>query len=332
MPAKGESLPRLRAARRHEIAAIFRESHGLWGAGLTYPAYLDMWLELMETPWAKGHFSHLAWVDDDDTVLSSLKLYRPALHVLGREGPAAMLGAVFTPRALRGRGHAADLIHAVLEDARAAGDSPALLFSDIGIPYYEALGFRALPAEEAAGRLDRLVPPPAGWEFRGMTPGDLPEVLRAQAAAAVARPIAVLRDREHWEFLLARAAGYFKRLDGSDLSRRYRIALFHGRFAGYLVSLEGDAGWAVREVGAPGADPAALSAILRRGAVEARRAGLRKVHGWLPREAAEWVPEWRLAHRPRRTAIPMLRSLAGPADYSPLDTPGAAFFPYLDQF
>jgi GNAT superfamily N-acetyltransferase len=325
-------VPHLRAARRHEIAAIFRESHGMWGAGLTYPAYLDMWLELMETPWARGHFRHLAWVDDDETVLSSLKLYRPVLRLLGRTGPAAMLGAVFTPRGLRRRGHAADLVRAVLEEARAGGDSPALLFSDIGIPYYEALGFRALPAEEAAGRLERIVPPPAGWEFRVMTPGDLPDVLLAHEDAAVARPIAVVRDRAHWEFLLARAAGYFKRLDGSDLSRRYRIALFHGRFAGYLVSLEGEAGWAVREVGAPGADPAALSAILRRGAVEARRAGLRKVHGWLPREAAEWVPEWRLAHRPRRLAIPMLHPLAGPPDWTELEAPGAAFLPYLDQF
>jgi hypothetical protein len=165
-----------------------------------------------------------------------------------------------------------------------------------------------------------------------MALGDLPEVIRAHDDDCAGRPLAVLRDREHWEFLLARAAGYFSRLDGSDLARRYRVALFHGRFAGYLVSLEGQGAWLVREVGAPRADPGALSAILRRGAAEARRAGLRKVHGWLPPEAAEWVPEWRLERTPRRTAIPMLLPLDGAVSLSDLDAHGAPFVPYLDQF
>ncbi len=165
-----------------------------------------------------------------------------------------------------------------------------------------------------------------------MTPRDLPDVIRAHEDGCAARPIAVLRDRDHWEFLVARAEGYFRRLDGSDLARRYRVAERSGRFAGYLVALEGESGWAVREVGALDGDPSALSAILRLGAADARRVGLRKVHGWLPREAAAWVPEWRLAHRPRRNAIPMLHPLAGPGELSSLDAPGAAFVPYLDQF
>ncbi len=325
-------MPRLRSARRQEIATIFRESHRVWGAGLTYPAYLDMWLELMDTPWARTHFRQLVWVDDDDNVLSSLKLYRPLVRAFGRGGRASVLGAVFTPRLLRGRGHAADLLRTVTEESRETGDVLAMLFSDIGVPYYEGLGFRSLPAEEALGRLERRVARPAGWTLRPMTPQDLPDVVRAHDDVCAARPLAVRRDREHWEFLLARAAGYFRRLDGSDLSRRYRVAERDGRFGGYLVALEGEAGWAVREVGAPGADRASLSAILRTGAEEARQAGLRKVHGWLPRDAAEWVPEWRLAYRPRRNAIPMLKALAASEDLAALDAPGAAFVPYLDQF
>jgi hypothetical protein len=243
-----------------------------------------------------------------------------------------VIGAVFTPRALRGNGHAADMIRAVLAEVREAGDPLAMLFSDIGTRYYEAFGFRALPAEDVAGRLDRTASPPGGWDLRPMTPDDLPAVIRAHDDACATRPVAMLRDREHWEFLLVRAEGYFNRLDGSDLARRYRVAVSHGRFAGYLVSLEGEGALTVREVGAPGADPGALSAILRLGGREALRCGLTKVHGWLPRDAAEWVPEWRLAHRPRRNAIPMLLPLAGPADLSALDAPRASFIPYLDQF
>jgi hypothetical protein len=326
-------LPRLRPARRDEIAAILRESHGLWGAGLTYSAYLEMWLELLETPWGKRRFRHLVFVERDGSVLSSLKLYRPAVRLFDRVGTAAVIGAVFTPRSLRGRGHAAATIRAVLADARKAGDPLALLFSDIGVPYYAALGFHEVPAEESSGTLAGAAPPPAGWELRPMVPDDLPEVIRAHDDDCARRPFAVLRDREHWEFLLARAAGYFSRLDGSDLARRYRVAVYDRHFAGYLVALEGQQGaWLVREVGAPGADPGALSAILRLGAAEARRAGLRKVYGWFPPEAAEWVPEWRLDRTPRRTAIPMLLPLDGATSLSDLDAPGASFVPYLDQF
>lgn len=291
-----------------------------------------MWLELLETPWAKRRFRYLVWVEDDGTVLSSLKLYRPVVRLLGRTGPAAMIGAVFTPRILRGKGHAAELIRAVLVEAREEGGTLAMLFTDIGVPYYAALGFRELPADEAAGRLDRSVPPPPGWELRPMTAGDLAAVIRAHDDDCADRPVAVLRDREHWEFLLSRAAAYFARLDGSGLTRRYRVALYRGRFAGYLISLDGEGAWAVREAGAPGADVGALSAILRLGAEEARRAGLRKVHGWFPGGAAEWIPEWHLEYSSRRTAIPMLLPLDDAASLSPLDAPGASFVPYLDQF
>jgi predicted N-acetyltransferase YhbS len=325
-------VPQLRPARRDEIAAILRESYGLWGAGLTYSAYLAMWLDLLETPWGKRRFRHLVSVDGNGEVLSSLKLYRPVVRLFDRTGPAAVIGAVFTPKSLRGRGHAAEMIRSVLAEVRLAGDPLAMLFSDIGTSYYAALGFRALPADESSGTLDGALPAPAGWELRPMTHEDLPDVIRAHDDECASRPLAVLRDREHWEFLLTRAEAYFSRLDGSDLARRYRVAVFEGRFAGYLVSLEGQGSWLVREAGAPGADPGVLSTLLRLGAAEARRTGLRKVRGWLPPEVAKWVPEWRLVRQPRRSAIPMLLALDGDRDLSALDASGASFLPYLDQF
>jgi len=325
-------LARLRPARPSEIAAILEESHGLWGAGLTHAAYLEMWLELMATPWGRRRFRYLVWAEGDGPVLSSFKLYRPEVRLLGRTGPAAVIGAVFTPAGRRRRGHAADMIRAAILEARQAGDPLAMLFTDIGKPYYAALGFRALPAEEASGRLDSTAPPPPGWELRPMTPSDLSDVIGSHDDECLARPLAVQRDREHWEFLLVRAHAYFSRFDGTSLSRRYRVATFRRKFAGYLVALEGEGVWAVREVGAPGADPAAFSAILRAGGEEARSAGLRKIQGWLPREAGDWVPEWRLVQRTRRNAIPMVLPLDGAADLSPLEVPGAAYLPYLDQF
>src|SRR5262245_56533482 len=103
-----------------------------------------MWDELARTAWGRRWFSWRAFVDDDGQVLSSLKLYRPKLRLAGRVSRTAAIGAVYTPRHHRKRGHAASLILAVLEEAEARGDHPGFLFTDIGVEYYAALGFRPL--------------------------------------------------------------------------------------------------------------------------------------------------------------------------------------------
>src|SRR5258708_1627295 len=100
-----------------------------------------MWQEMAEARWARSWYSWRALVDDDGRVLSSLKLYRPAMRLGAVEGRAAAIGAVFTPRGLRRRGHAAALIRATVAQAESNGDSAALLFTDIGTEYYRAFGF-----------------------------------------------------------------------------------------------------------------------------------------------------------------------------------------------
>ena len=63
----------------------------------------------------------------------------------GRDVPAVGIGAVFTPPAERGRGHAPRLIEHLCDEARAEGCALAMLFSEIGSAYYERLGFRVVP-------------------------------------------------------------------------------------------------------------------------------------------------------------------------------------------
>ena len=60
----------------------------------------------------------------------------------------AGIGAVFTPEAQRGRGHATRLVEMLLERERAAGALLAGLFSEIGSQFYERLGFRIVPLDE----------------------------------------------------------------------------------------------------------------------------------------------------------------------------------------
>ncbi len=324
---------RLVPARQDQIRQITGESYALWGGGLTHDAYVAMWAELERTPWARLHYTHYAWMDGDGHLLSSVKVYSPLMRLFERTGRATAIGAVFTPRTRRGRGHAAAMIRAVVEEGRSRGDLLVLLFSDIGTRYYGRLGFAALPAEEATGTLGpRSARMSEGISLRPMVPGDHEAVVEAHAEAGRGRALSVVRDLEHWSFVVSRARAFFSRLDGTDLSDVYRTATRNGRFLGYLVGLRGGDCWNVREASAAGGDPELLAAILRAGAAEARAGGARHVYGWVPREFADLVPEWRLRFSPRERAIPMILPLGGEVSPSPLRSASAAYLSPVDHF
>ena len=315
-----------------DVREILRESHALWGAGLTLERYLSMWSELAATTWGREWFSWRALVDDRGQVLSSLKLYRPKIRMGREEARACGLGAVFTPRTRRRRGHASALLRGVLDEARRDGNGPGLLFTDIGTAYYEALGFRALPCEDVIGSLARIGDSPPGVHLRPMTEDDLDAVTRAHDAWCASRPFAILRDRSHWSFLLDRAASFFRRLDGTGLERRFMVAEDGGRGIGYLVGVEGPGEWNLREAAAFDGDPGVLSRILDAGAAQARSAGATEVWGWLPRSWWPLVSSWRLRSQPRKRAIPMIRMPDSHDPPAALDSVEGAFVPYLEQF
>jgi GNAT superfamily N-acetyltransferase len=327
-------VPRLADARSDHIDAILRESYALWGAGLGYDAYRAFWNDISDTPWAKRHLRYCVWLDDDGSLLSSLKLYRPRMRLLGTVGGVAGIGAVFTPQSRRCCGHASALIRAVLDEARSRGDIAALLFSDVGARFYSGLGFRELPAEEAWGEILRASGPrrTSEWRLRPMGEANLGDVMRSQEAACGTRPLAILRDRDYWGYLVERSRRFFERLDGSDLSTRFQVALQGDRFAGYIATVDSGDVWIVREVEAEDGEPESSAAIVRLGLAQARSRGRRRCYAWLPRETCEAIPEWSIRIRPRRRAIPMLQRLDGGGPPTELDSPEAAFIPYLDQF
>jgi GNAT acetyltransferase-like protein len=327
-------VPRLVAPGPAQIRSILEESYALWGAGLTLADYVGMWEELAETAWGRRWFSWRAWVDDDGGVLSSLKLYRPLVRFGERASRAAAIGAVFTPRRERRQGHAASLILAVLEEAEGRGDHPGFLFTDIGVEYYAALGFRALACEDLLGTL----PTPhararsTGLRFRAAEIRDLDEMAQAHERTLAGRVVAVVRDREQWEFLLTRAATFFRRLDGSGIERRFVVATDRGRPVGYVVAVEGGGEWNLREAAAYDGSNETLERILRGAAAEARTAGSTSIWGWMPRAWGEMIPEWRLKSQPRLRAIPMMRPLGGAVLPDGLDAVDRTLIPYLDQF
>ena len=187
-------MPVLTAASGDQVDAVYRESHVLWSSGLDYEGYRGLWRDLTRTPWARRYAGFHAWVGDDGRLLSSVKLYRPQLRVCGRTARVTVIGALFTPSRLRGRGHASAMVEAELARARERGDRLALLFSDIGTEFYERFDFRRLPAVEQWGTLPAGSPPLRDWSLRPMTEGDLPAVAAAHDAFCRTRPLAVIRE------------------------------------------------------------------------------------------------------------------------------------------
>ena len=78
-------------------------------------------------------------------------------------------------------------------------------------------------------------------------------------------------------------------------------------------------------------EPKTMAAILRLGAAQAYRSGSRRFYGWLPPEVTAHLG-WSIRKGPRRGAVPMILPLAPGDEAAALDSPGAAFLAYQDQF
>ena len=126
------------------------------------------------------------WLDDENRVLSSMKLYRPLIRIGETVARAAVLGAIFTPMTRRRRGYAGAMLGAVIRRCREEGHRACLLFSDIGTAYYARFGFVPLPAEEQWGRIPNPRRGAAdGWELREMRDEDLDDVRRMHDEAGL---------------------------------------------------------------------------------------------------------------------------------------------------
>jgi len=333
-PSQDEvSVARFALASRAQIDRIMRETHALWGGGLSYGAYRELWEELGSSAWATRFAHYYVLEDDDGQVLSSLKLYRPRIRVGTRQGRCSVLGAVFTPARLRRRGFAAEAVRAALEESERANDVAALLFSDIGTRYYARFGFRPLPAWEQTGRL----PPAPRWladdlTFRPARVEDLELLSQAHLASSARRSVAIVRDPAHWQFLWARTQSYFSRAANPSVRHDWTLAYRGATFVGYVISIVAAGEWSVREVGSVDGDVEIMVELLLRGGALAYRSGARRVYGWLPDELRGGLAPWRLRNVARRRAVPMIR-FQDPAVERMLATgAGEAYIPFQDQF
>ena len=188
---------------------ILDSTYPLWGEGLSRDAYGRWNQAQLQTTWGRDHLRRVALVREGE-VMASAKRYDLTAVVGGESMPVLGIGAVFTPTAHRGQGHAASLLRAMHIDAQARGCRWALLFSEIGPDYYERLGYRAMPqvVQTIAARRDAKRGAPAVL-LRSGESSDLPHIAEISA-----------RDVESASFALDRSADFI----GFGVTKRRLLA------------------------------------------------------------------------------------------------------------
>lgn len=139
-------MPELQRADGPLVDRIIDDTYPIWNEGLSLDGY-RRWNDLQtRTAWGKDHIRRVALVDAGE-VQASAKWYELDCEFKGSPFKVLGIGAVFTPESQRGRGRAKELIAKMMERAETEGYQAALLFSEIGAPIYERMGFTVIPRE-----------------------------------------------------------------------------------------------------------------------------------------------------------------------------------------
>jgi predicted N-acetyltransferase YhbS len=185
------------------LEQVLDGTYPLWGEGLTRRAYGQWNRAQTKTAWGKEHLHRVGLVEGDEVVVSAKRYLFDGL-IDGRPEKVLGIGAVFTPERRRGQQLAPRLIEAMLADGQARGCTLAVLFSEIGAPYYERLGFTAI--ERTLVTID--IPPTRrgapGTMVRAVTPADLPEIASISMTYAAGAGLALDRTAAFVEFSLTR--------------------------------------------------------------------------------------------------------------------------------
>jgi predicted N-acetyltransferase YhbS len=290
---------------------LFDQTYPLWGDGLSRRAY-SQWNNAQEqTDWGRSHLQRLALVDNG-RVLATAKRYDLVLTVDGRKASTVGVGAVFTPVALRGQGHARAIIEALLDAARRDGAELALLFSEIGPAYYQRQGFATVPVE-TADIVVREKPGAPAVLVRAGEESDAEQVAAMHAQRGARFRLALDATADQVRYMLTK-----KRLfAGLDPSGRRTIEYFvaeegHRAVAFVLLQItrshaERPASWSVEACGDADPEGARVGAILQ--ALVARTpAGVRpKIQGWWPGSLRP--PQLAVSQRAPAGEVMMIRPL-----------------------
>ena len=237
------------------------------------------------------------------------------------------LGAAYTPPAQRGRGYAGELIERLIRQARDEGALLAGLFSEIGSPFYERLGFHVVPFDEVTVTVTRKGGSPA-MLVRGGEERDLEAVAAMHAVRAADAPFVLRRDASMIQFALARK----RLLAGLGPPGLRQVEFFvaeEGASAvAYAILSENANGWTLEEAGDRDPAGARLGAMLQ--VLVAREPSRRTplIRAWWPRSFPV-PPQLTLTDRGPARDLFMVRPLV---DVAPPATADDVFYWRSDSF
>ena len=306
---------------------IFDNTYPIWSEGLSRAAYGQWNRAQLKTPWGSGHLQRFALLDEQDNLLASAKRYRHAVRLDGREGWMAGIGAVFTPEAQRGRGHATRLIEILIEQERNDGALLAGLFSEIGTRFYERLKFRTVPLDEVTITVRRQGGSPAMLVRSGVE-RDLSDLAALHASRTEAVRFALRRDPALIHYALSKK----RLLAGLGPPGLRQVEFFvteEGASAvAYVILSENANGWTLEEAGDRDPAGARIGAMLQ--VLMAREPANRTplIRAWWPRPMPV-PPQLELSGRSDSRDIFMVRPLA---DVVVPDTADDVFYWRSDYF
>ncbi len=319
---------RLVPASGAALTQILDETFPLWGEGLSRRGYEQWNLAQQRTPWGHRHLTRLALLDGD-AVVATAKRYDLTMTINGRATRTLGIGAVFTPKALRGRGHATAIVEAMEAEARADGVEAALLFSEIGSAFYEKLGFTTVPVQTVDIGVAQGKGAPA-MLVRSGEDRDAEHVAAMHAARATDFAVALLPDAAQIIYSAAK-----KRLFvGLHPSRRRRIEYFVAE-EGYqavayillYVSTESPGArevWSVEACGDRDPSGARVGAMLQVLIARNPAAPPSLIRGWWP--APVRPPQLTFTTRPHAGEVMMLKPLSPRATVGALTAKDVLYF------
>ena len=296
------------AAEGALLDRIFDNTCPIWSEGLTRAAYGQWNSAQLKTPWGSRHLQRFALVDEQGNLLASAKRYRHHVRLDGRECWMAGIGAVFTPEAQRGRGHATRLIELLIERERDAGALLAGLFSEIGAEFYQRLGFRIVPLDEVTVNVTLKGGSPAMLVRSGVE-RDLAHIAAMHVARTAGVRFALQRDASVIHYALSKK----RLLAGLGPPGLRQVEFFvaeEGASAvAYVLLSENANGWTLEEAGDRDPAGARIGAMLQ--VLMAREPAHRTplIRAWWPRSMPV-PPQLELTDRSDSRDVFMVRPLA----------------------
>jgi predicted GNAT family acetyltransferase len=295
----------LAAASGSMLDQILRDTYPVWGGGLTFEAYATFQTGQRRTSWGGGHIERVVLLDGH-RALASAKRYDLSARLDGRIRRVLGIGAVFTPRELRGRGAASALIAHMVDAGNTEGFEYALLFSDVGPALYERLDFVPLPLEEATIRVRTKGGSPA-MLVRAGDDRDLAHIAELGAARLASARFALDRSEDFIRYAISKRRLLSGLSPAGMRQTEFLVAEEGHRAVAYIVCSVHSGTWIIEEAGDRDPEGARLGAMLQVMLARDPTADPPRISGFWPH--ALTPPQVDIASRRPTDEVMMLRPL-----------------------